>query len=111
MITTGTSIAENPRALSVTSMETWLRTKAKSSTATLSMARSLSACAPTGRTNTGALSFCSSAEACGVIPSISSALSAPSLATRRPASGRPPVPAAAAFPSAPRMSVEGPCAS
>src|ERR1700716_3224244 len=63
--TTGTSVEPNPRAAITTSRVTWLRTKAKSSTATFSTARSLRACAPTGRAKTGALNRRSSAAAAG----------------------------------------------
>src|SRR6202035_931356 len=63
--TTGTSVEPNPRAAITTSRVTWLRTKAKSSTATFSTARSFSACAPTGRAKTGALNRRSSAASRG----------------------------------------------
>src|SRR5712664_358921 len=63
--TTGTSVEPNPRAAITTSRVTWLRTKAKSSTATFSTARSLRACAPTGRAKTGALNRRSSGAAAG----------------------------------------------
>src|SRR6202022_3520275 len=109
--TTGTSVEPNPRAAITTSRVTWLRTKAKSSTATFSTARSFSACAPTGRAKTGALNRRSSAAAAGETPCESSALSAPSLATNSPASGRPPLPPEAAAARAARMSVEAPCGS
>src|SRR4051812_43465639 len=109
--TTGTSVDPNPRAVMTTSTVTWLRTKAKSSPMPFSTARSFTACAPTGSAKTGAFSRRSSAAAALDTPCESSALSAPSLATNRPASGRPPLPPDAAAVSAPRMSVEGPCGS
>src|SRR6266481_6993241 len=109
--TTGTSMEENPRAVTSTSTVTWLRTNAKSSTATFSTARSLRACAPTGSAKSGAFSLRSSAAAAGERPCESSALSVPSLATKIPASGRPPVPLEAAEVTAARMSVADPCGS
>ena len=91
----GTCVVGKPRAATVTSRSRLLRTNAKSSTRTSSTARSFSAPVPTESGSTGAPSFFSASRASGLSPPRRSTLSAPSVATTIPASGRPPPPDAA----------------